>query len=115
MSDHRPLEVESVECRGPWKCWNGRDILNMIFSVAVNMYSEKVTSYWYFLICSQRTIEARSDFELLELLLPSLARSACAPRSGMVIPCPVCSCREDFMEGVQISRYSMRKRGCPGV
>lgn len=27
------------------------------------MYSEKVTSYWYFLICSQRIMEARRDLE----------------------------------------------------
>lgn len=48
--------------------WSGkereRDILKTAFSVEVNMYSEKVTSYWYFLICSQRMAEARGEREV---------------------------------------------------
>lgn len=32
----------------------GAIVLNMNFSVGVSMYSEKVTSYWYFLSRNQR-------------------------------------------------------------
>lgn len=34
-------------------------VLKMNFSVEVSIYKEKVTSYWYFLSCSQRIREDR--------------------------------------------------------
>lgn len=36
-------------------------VLKMNFSVEVNMYREKVTSYWYFFNWSQRAREARYE------------------------------------------------------
>jgi len=39
------------------------DVLKMNFSVGVNMYSAKVTSYWYRLRCDQRISgEAKEEF-----------------------------------------------------
>ena len=46
------------------------------------MYNEKVTSYWYFLICSQRTSEERSDLEAALLVSCSLLPRA---YSGMLV------------------------------
>ena len=44
LGDQRALIDESRE-----------HALKMNFSVEVNMYREKVTSYWYFFNCNQRT------------------------------------------------------------
>jgi len=35
-----------------------RNELKMNFSVGVNIYSEKVTSYWYLFRCNQRNVDA---------------------------------------------------------
>jgi hypothetical protein len=58
-----------------------RRLLKMIFSVDVNMYREKVTSYWYFLICSHRTSDERNDVEWASPLRSFGSRAY----SGMVV------------------------------
>lgn len=45
---------------GGWKGF-AADVLKINFSVGVSMYSEKVTSYWYFFSCSQRVKDDMYD------------------------------------------------------